>query len=134
MTKRELNSLGYEVIACAIRVHKALDPGLLESVYEKCLLHELKTTGLNAACQVSVPIEYNGLKLNANLRLDILVEDLIVVELKTVEYISPIHQAQILSYMRLLQKPKGMIINFYSEKIANSSIHLANDLFWNLPA
>jgi GxxExxY protein len=133
MNKRELNSMGFEIIACAIKVHKALGPGLLESIYEKCLVYELEKRGMKTKSQLKVPVNYDGISLNAKLRLDILVNDLIVVELKTVEDISNVHLAQILSYMRLLNKPKGVIINFYSDKIVDSSMHVANNLFWDLP-
>lgn len=132
-TKRDLNQLGFEIIKCAIHVHNQLGPGLLESVYQKCLVHKLIKEGFEVKQEVKVPINYEGLHLNVDLRLDILVNDLIVVELKTVEAILPVHQAQTLSYMKMLNVPKGILINFFTDKITDSAVHLANDLFWNAP-
>ncbi|HHB51602.1 MAG TPA: GxxExxY protein, partial [Saprospiraceae bacterium] len=98
MTKKYVTQLSYDIVGCAIEVHKELGPGLLESVYEKCLMHELKTNGYEVQNQVLVPIHYKGLDLDADLKLDILVNDLVVIELKTVENILPVHQAQLLTY------------------------------------
>jgi GxxExxY protein len=134
MTKRDLNSLGFEIVACAIKVHNELGPGLLESIYEQCLVYELKKHGLQTKSQQVIPLKYDGLNLETNLRLDILVNDLIVVELKAVDSISNVHMAQIISYMKLLEKPKGMIINFQTDKIVDSTMHFANQLFWELPS
>jgi GxxExxY protein len=133
LNKRQLNKLSFEIIACAIDVHKHLGPGLLEKVYEQCLVHKLTKSGLLVKQQVVVPVTYEDLYLEVDLKLDILVNNLVVVELKTLETILPVHQAQLLSYMKLLNVPKGVLINFFTEKITDSAIHVANDLFWNLP-
>src|SRR6478609_11368005 len=117
ITKRYLNELTYQVIGCAIEVHKYLGPGLLESVYEKCFLRELKLRGIIYKNQVWTPLEYKGLLLDTELRLDVLVEDILCVELKAQEGLLPIHDAVLLSYMQMLQKPKGILINFHCVNI-----------------
>lgn len=106
----ELDSLTERIIGCAIKVHSPLGPGLLEGTYETCLVHELVKAGLKVERQVSVPIFYDGLKLNAGYSLDILVQDSIVVELKSVESLLPIHEAQLLTYLKLANKK--LLINF----------------------
>ena len=112
MSKKDLDALSYLVIGCAIEIHKELGPGLLESVYETCFLDELKGKELFFQSQLVLPILYKGKNLETSLRLDVLVEEILIVELKSVETIVPIHQAQLLTYMKLLEKPKGIIINF----------------------
>lgn len=112
ITRQHLDELTYLIIGCAIEVHKELGPGLLESVYHPCFLDELNNKELAHESQLHVPIRYKGKFLNADLRLDVLVEDLIIVELKVVDKIHPIHRAQLLTYMKLLEKPKGILINF----------------------
>jgi len=112
ITQKYLNDLTYKVVGCAIEVHRQLGPGLLESIYEKCLVRELEINGINYKQQVCVPLEYKGLDLNAELRLDILTEDILCVELKAIEGLLPIHDAILLTYMRMLKKPKGILINF----------------------
>lgn len=134
MNKREVNKLAYDIIAAAIKVHNALGPGLLESVYERCIIHELTNRGFSVANQVTIPIVYDGLELDADLRLDILVNNLIVVEIKATQEIHPIHQAQILSYMKLLKLPKGILINFHTDRITDSAKHFVNQLFKDLPS
>ena len=118
ITKKYLNELTYKVIGCAIEVHKHLGPGLLESVYEKCFLRELKLRGIANKNQIWVPLEYKGLELDTELRLDVLVEDILCVELKAQEGLLPIHDAILLSYMQMLQKPKGILINFHCVKFS----------------
>jgi GxxExxY protein len=112
MTQEAVDKLSYDIIGCAIEVHKELGPGLLESVYEKCLAHLLKEKGFEIQRQQIVPLHFHGLELDCDLRFDLLVNDIIVVELKTVEFILPIHKAQLLTYLKLLNKPKGILINF----------------------
>jgi len=116
-TQESINNLTYKIIGCAIEVHKELGPGLLESIYEKCLIHELKLNGFDVKSQISIPLIYKGIEMNCDLRLDILVDNLIVVELKAVDTMHPIFEAQILTYMKLLQKPKGILINFNSKNL-----------------
>ena len=101
-----------EIIGAAIEVHKALGPGLLEGVYEECLCHELKLRNLRFERQFIVPIAYKGVSLDCGYRLDVFIEDTVIVELKSVDRIHPIFEAQLLTYMRLLQKPVGLLINF----------------------
>jgi len=117
MTKKEIDALSYKIIGCAIEVHRHLGPGLLESVYEKCMMQELALNNIKFRSQVKTDIVYKGIELNTELRLDLLVEDAIVLELKSVEIMHPLFTAQILSYMQILQKPKGILINFNCENI-----------------
>jgi len=114
MTHNEISSL---VIKAAIAVHRALGPGLLESVYQVCLLAELKSMGLRAEEQVAVPIVYRGERLANDLRIDLLVEDRVIVEIKAVEELHPIHTAQLLTYLKLTNKKLGLLINFNTTKL-----------------
>jgi GxxExxY protein len=111
-TKNEINILCREILSCAIEVHKVLGPGLLESIYEKCLIYELEDRGFNVRSQIELPIVYKGHFLESKLRMDLLVEETVIVELKTVENFIPIHQAQIISHLKLMDLPKGLLINF----------------------
>lgn len=112
ITQKYLDDLTYKIIGCAIEVHKHLGPGLLESVYEKCLIHELSLRGFHCQSQQKIPIIYKDISLDAELRFDILIEDIIIVELKAIDGILPIHEAVLLTYLKMLSKPKGIIINF----------------------
>jgi GxxExxY protein len=133
-TKKYLNELTYKIIGCAIEVHKHLGPGLLESVYEKCFLRELTLREMAFKNQLWVPIQYKGLELDTELRLDVLVDDLLCVELKAQEGLLPIHDAILLSYMQMLQKPKGVLINFHCVNIFKEGQRtLVNDLFAMFP-
>ena len=100
-----------EIITAAMKVHSALGPGLLESAYEICLMHELRQMGLGVQAQVSLPVVYNGVKLDAGYRIDLLVEELVVVELKTVDAILPVHKAQVISYLKRAERVL-VLINF----------------------
>jgi GxxExxY protein len=133
MTKKEVTQLSYEVTGYAIKVHKALGPGLLESVYEKCLTHDLISNGYQVIQQVVVPVVYEDIHLDTDLRLDLLVNDCLVVELKAVENILPVHEAQILTYMKLLEKPQGLLINFFTDNISKSMKPFVNSYFSELP-
>jgi GxxExxY protein len=106
------DELGTVLIGCAISVHTALGPGLLESVYETCLMHELGKNGIGARRQVSVPIAYDGLEFDEGLRVDLLLDDRVVVELKAVERLLPIHTAQLLTYLKLTGLRVGYLLNF----------------------
>ena len=108
----ELNDLTEKIIGCAIKVHRVLGPGLLESAYEVCLVHELRKAGLKAERQVALPVIYEGLRLDADYFIDILVEDTVVLELKSVEHLLPLHEAQLLTYLKLANKKLGLLINF----------------------
>jgi GxxExxY protein len=108
----EFDELSNQVIGCALEVHKQIGPGLLESAYEQCLAHELSLSEFGFQRQVPLPVTYKNIKLDCGYRLDFLVEDTLVVELKSVERILPLYKAQILSYMRLANIPVGLLINF----------------------
>ncbi len=108
----EQDSRTEPIIGAAIEVHKQLGPGLLESTYEECLCHELHLRGIQFRRQIDLPVTYKGLKLDCGYRLDLVVEDTVVVELKAVEQLLPVHEAQLLTYLRLAGKPVGLLINF----------------------
>ncbi len=113
MSERDrANALSREVIGAAIEVHKALGAGLLESAYEECLCQELKLRSIPFERKVDLPIEYKGLKLSAGYRMDIVVDGLLILELKSVEKILPIHEAQLLTYLRMSKTWLGLLINF----------------------
>ncbi|MBV6496152.1 MAG: GxxExxY protein [Acidobacteria bacterium ACB1] len=122
----ELNDVTQKIIGCAINVHRALGPGLLESTYEVCLVHELSKAGLNVRSQVALPVVYDGIRLEAGYRIDLLVEDSVIVELKAVESIHPIHEAQVISYLKLSGKKLGLLINFNVNLLKNGIKRLAN--------
>lgn len=107
-----LNGVTERIIACAIKVHRALGPGLLESAYEACLGYELLEAGLRVEHQKPVPLVYGSLRLECGCRLDMLVEDEIVLEIKAIEALTELHKAQLLSYLRLARHPVGLLINF----------------------
>ena len=132
MTKKQITQLSYEITGCAITVHKALGPGLLESVYQKCLTHELSKKGYSVIQQVAVPVYYDDQVIDTELRLDLLVNDTIVIELKAVENTLPVHEAQLLTYMKLLKKPQGLLINFYTDNITKSLKPFVNEYFKQL--
>ena len=106
------HELSRRVIGCAIEVHRNLGPGLLESTYQQCLAHEMYLSGLSFQAQMPMPVYYKGVNLDCGYRLDFLIEEFLVVELKAVEAISNLHQAQLLTYMRLAEAPIGLVINF----------------------
>ena len=115
----ELNELTKKIIGCAIEVHKHLGPGLLESAYEECLSYELNINGLFNERQVPVPVIYKEVKLDAGYRIDILVKKEVVVELKSVECLSPIHEAQILTQLKFSKKRIGLLMNFNTLKLTD---------------
>lgn len=104
--------LTHKIIGCAMEVHKFLGPGLLESAYEECLVYELINAGLFVERQKAVPVIYKEIKLECGYRIDILVENTVVVELKTVEAFNDVHEAQVLTYMKFAMKPVGLLVNF----------------------
>ncbi len=111
-TEMELDEISGQVIGAAIAVHRELGAGLLESAYEACLVHELRQRGVRVEQQVPQPVFYKGLQLECGYRLDLLVEDRVIVELKAVEAILPIHEAQLLTYLKLRKLRLGLLINF----------------------
>jgi GxxExxY protein len=132
MTKKEITQLSYEIIGYAIKVHKKLGPGLLEKIYEECLKYELEKNGYNVKQQFNVALDYYDLELTNPLRLDLLVNDCIIVELKTVEKFHPIDEAKLLTYMKLLSIPQGLLINFNTLNITKSCKPLINEYFSRL--
>ena len=134
ITKRLINELTYEVIGAAIEVHKELGPGLLEQVYEQCLIHELKLRGLKVASQQPIQLKYNDVALETRLLFDLKVEDLITVECKSVAEEKSIFDAVLMSYMKLLKKPKGILINFNCLNIfSEGQKTFVNELYAALP-
>lgn len=133
ITQKTVNNLAYRIVGCAIEVHKNLGPGLMESVYELCLRDELSESGLIVQSQVYIPIKYKGKDLGGSLKLDLLINNLIIVELKAVDMMIPLYKAQLLSYLKLTGKPKGLLINFHSENIVEHMIPLVTKEFSCLP-
>ena len=134
ITKKYLDDLTYKVIGCAIEVHKQLGPGLLESIYEKCFVKELTLKGIRHKQQLWISLEYKGLSLETELRLDAEVEEILCVELKSIDGLLPIHQSVLLTYMRMLQRPKDILINFNCTNIFKEGQKtLVNELYSNLP-
>ena len=122
------NEISEKIIGAAIEVHRLLGPGLLESVYEEALCHELHLRGLRFARQQKVPIPYKSIKLGTDLRLDLLVEDKVIVDLKAKEELSPIDKPKLLTYLRLSGKHLGLIINFHVEVLRDGICRVVNKL------
>lgn len=116
-----------QVIRAAIAVHSALGPSLLESAYETCLAYELRCMGLDVRCQVPMPVTYRGIRLDAGYRIDLLVEDRLVVELKTVAQLLPVHEAQLLSYLKLSGRHVGLLVNFHVPRLRDGIRRMLND-------
>ena len=123
-----VNEITEKVIGAAIAVHRALGPGLLESAYEACLAYELADRGLAIDRQKGLPVTYRGTKVDCGYRIDLLVEGLVVVELKTVERLEPIHEAQLLSYLKLSGCPVGLLINFNVKLLKQGIKRMVNEL------
>ena len=124
----EINELSGQIVDAAIKVHSALGPGLLESSYEACLLFELHKRGLKAVSQVELPVHYEGVKIDVGYRLDLVVEDLIILELKATDQIHPIHRAQLLSYLKLSDKKLGLLLNFNVVLMKDGIERIVNNL------
>jgi GxxExxY protein len=122
-----LNSITSQIIGLAINVHRLMGPGLLESVYLSCLCYELKNAGLMVEREKMVPLFYKGVKLDQSYRLDLLVQEKIIVEIKTVESITAIHKAQLLSYLKLTGCPIGLLINFNIELLKEGVCRMVNN-------
>ena len=122
----QVNEVSGIVVDSAMKVHSALGPGLLESAYEVCLIRELQKRGLRVESQVPIPVQYDGEMLNVGYRADLLVEGLVLVELKAIELVLPIHKAQLLSYLRLSGKQVGLLINFNVEHLRNGIKRIIN--------
>jgi GxxExxY protein len=124
----ELNQLSAKIIAAAINVHKELGPGLLESVYQSCMIVELNGANLNVQAEVPLPIFYRGQKVSEDgFRLDLLVEDRVIVELKSVDKVQDIHKKQLLTYLRLAKKPLGLLINFNEVLLKDGITRIINE-------
>ena len=115
-----------EILDCSIKIHRTLGPGLLESVYQNCLVYELEKKNIHCEKEVVLPVKYEELDFASGFKADIIVEKKIILELKAVERISPVHRAQILTYLKLTKMPLGFLINFNSDKIINSFQRFAN--------
>ncbi len=124
----EVNEVSGQVVDAAIRVHSVLGPGLLENAYETCLKHELEKRGLQAEQQVGLPIIYDGIKMDVGYRLDLLVEGCVIVELKAGDRLTPVHEAQLLSYLKLSGKKVGLLINFNVAQLKNGIKRMVNEL------
>jgi GxxExxY protein len=126
-SRDDLNEISGKIIDCAIRVHKELGPGMLEGAYEICLMHELTALGLNVVSQVQMPINYRGLKLDAGYRIDLLVEESVIIELKSVDRLHPVHEAQLLSYLRMSGLRLGLVINFNVKRLVDGVRRVVNN-------
>jgi GxxExxY protein len=123
-----INRISGLIIEAAMKVHSALGPGLLESAYESCLLHELRKMGLQVVSQMVLPIFYDGINIDIGYRVDLMIEDCVIVELKAIDKILPIHQAQLLSYLKLSNKSLGLLINFNVVHLKEGIKRIANGL------
>lgn len=121
------NQISYKIIQASIEVHKQLGPGLLESSYEICLAYELTQMGLQVNSQVSLPLIYKGIKLEAGYRIDLVVEDKVIIEVKSVEALADIHTAQIITYLKLKNIKLGLLINFNSVKVVDGIKRIVNN-------
>lgn len=122
----ELNDITAAIVDSSLKVHTELGPGLLESAYEACLMHELRKRGIQVRNQVDQPVHYDGIVIDVGYRLDLLVEDTVIVELKSVDAIAPIHKAQLLSYLKLSRKKIGLLLNFNVDRMKDGINRLAN--------
>ena len=122
------NELSYKIIGVVIKLHKQIGPGLLESAYENALAYELRSLGLEVLQQVSMPFVYKDVQLEVGYRIDILVENKIILEIKSVESLAPVHYSQLLTYLKLSDKRLGLLINFNSKLVKDSIHRIVNDL------
>ena len=128
LDRDEINRLSNRVIGAAIEVHRLMGPGLLESTYEECLVYELEDRGIRAARQVMVPLKYKGRTLSTSYRIDLLVNDSLLIEVKSVEQLAPIHESQVLTYLRLTELPLGLLLNFNCTTLVKGLRRLANGM------
>jgi GxxExxY protein len=126
--RQRINRISRQIVTAAMKVHTVLGPGLLESAYEACLAHELRRNGLRVEAQVALPVHYEGMAIDLGYRIDMLVEDLVVVEIKAIETVLPVHKAQLLSYLRLSGRRLGLLINFHVDRLKNGITRLVNGL------
>ncbi len=129
--EERINVITAAIIGAAMKVHSALGPGLLESAYEACLAYELRKSGFDVKTQVELPVLYEGVRIDLGYRIDILVNDLVIVELKCVEKLAPVHEAQIISYLRLSKKNVGLMINFHVRHLRDGIKRFVEGTDWN---
>lgn len=125
--KRRLDEITEKIIGAAISVHKVLGPGLLESAYEECLCYELNQLGLNFERQVALPVRYKDVKLDCGYRMDLVVEKSVIIEIKAVERLIPVHEAQLLSYLKLADLRVGLLINFHVPVLKSGLKRIVNN-------
>jgi len=130
----EYPEISEKAIAAALKVHSAIGPGVLESVYKTCMQHELQKAGLRVLSEVPLPVLYDGIRLDSGYRIDLLVEDLLIVELKCVGSLLPIHKAQLLTYLRLANKPIGLLLNFNVVHMRDGIKRILNNRYWKTRA
>jgi GxxExxY protein len=123
----EINQISGAIVDASMKIHSALGPGLLESVYEACLKHELIKRGFICLCQQPMPVIYDGVEIEMGFRLDLLVENTVIVELKAIERLLPIHEAQLLTYLKLTKKEVGLLINFNVTHLRNGIKRIINN-------
>ena len=124
----EIEQIGSEIVDSAIKVHRALGPGLLESAYQECLAYELRQRGLKVSCEVILPVIYEEIEIDAGYRIDMLIEDSVIVENKTVECILPVHRAQVLTYLRMKDCRLGYLLNWFVPKMVDGIRRYVNQL------
>jgi GxxExxY protein len=127
------HEISYEIIKAGLKVHSALGPGLLENAYKVCLAHELRKAGFTVGVEVELPVIYDSARMELGYRLDLLVNDLVVVELKAVDELTPLHQAQLLSYLKLSQKKLGLLMNFNVLHLKNGIKRMVEGTGWDKP-
>lgn len=130
ITRNNVQEISHAVITAAMRVHSELGPGLLESTYTACLQYELRKAGFRSDAQVGLPVVYDGVKLDIGYRIDLLVENVVIVELKSVDAIAPVHQAQIISYLKLSGRSLGLLINFNVPHLKDGIKRFVNGTGW----
>jgi len=128
-----INHITRQIIGAAMRVHTALGPGLLESAYRACLIHELRNQGLRVASEVGLPVIYERERIDIGYRIDLIVADSVIVEIKCVEAINPVHKAQLLSYLRLSGRHVGLLINFHLEQLKDGIKRMVDGYGWRKP-
>jgi len=125
---KDIEKIGRKIVHSAIKVHKALGPGLLESVYQKCLAYELEKTGLTVACEVPLPVKYETVIIDAGFRIDMMIQRTVIIENKTVEKLLPIHQAQLLTYLKLANLKLGFLLNWNVPLMKDGIKRMVNNL------
>lgn len=122
----DFDSVSYQVIRAALRVHSQLGPGLFEAVYKACLGHELQKAGLKVVAEVALPVIYDGVQLEIGYKIDLLIEDALIIELKAVESLAPLHRAQLITYLKLANKEVGLLINFNTPHLRQGIVRIVN--------